>query len=393
MESAISLVDGMARLNISFLLKCADPFLGKPLTWLLASLGSTCAPPLQRPARILVIRPGGIGDAVLLAPAISALRGAFPDSSIEVLAERRNAGVFDLIPGVDRLYCYDRGVDLIRVLRRRYDVVIDTEQWHRLSAVVAALTRAPVRVGFSTNERARLLTHDVSYEHDTYEVLSFLRLVESVTRQRTAFAEEVPWISVSPRFVDDRRSHPTVLIFPGASVPERRWGSERFGELAERLVQHGCRVAVVGGQGDLDQSRVICSAGGPQVIDLVGALSLRDVAEVLAGANVLVTADSGLMHVAAAVGTPTVALFGAGIREKWAPRGSKHRVFSAGLSCSPCTKFGYTPPCPIDVECLRRISVGDVLTATLELIARGQLRRQQDERGESRAWTRSVVTM
>lgn len=377
MGSTISLGDGMVRLSTSFLVKSLDSLVGRPLTWLLSYRGSQEVPRLRRSARILVIRPGGIGDAVLLAPAISALRGAFPDSSVEVLAERRNAGVFDLISGVDRLFCYDRGVDLIRVLRRRYDVVIDTEQWHRLSAVVAVLTRAPVRVGFATNKRARLFTHQVPYRHDSYEVLNFIGLIEAITGRRIPFEEESPFVSVSPRYVDERQVYPTVVLFPGASVPERRWGNEQFGELAARLARHGCQVTVVGGSSEINQTREICSAGGPQIINLAGALSLKEVAQVLAGANTLVTADSGLMHVAYAVGTPTVALFGAGIREKWAPRGGKHRILSAGLPCSPCTKFGYTPPCPIDVECLRRISVDQVLAAALEVISQGQARSRQ----------------
>lgn len=85
---------------------------------------------------LLLIRPGGIGDAVLLAPAINYLKKTYPAIYITVLAEQRNAGVFPLIPGVDRLLCYDRPGELIQALRSSYDVVIDTEQWHRLSAVV-----------------------------------------------------------------------------------------------------------------------------------------------------------------------------------------------------------------------------------------------------------------
>lgn len=124
----------------------------------------------------LVIRPGGIGDATLLFPALKKLRKSFPLSQIHVLAEKRNAEILELCPSVNKLCLYDRGLDIFRVLRNRYDAVIDTEQWHRLSAVAAYLTRAEVRVGFSTNERGRLFTHPVEYSHNDYEVYSFLRL-------------------------------------------------------------------------------------------------------------------------------------------------------------------------------------------------------------------------
>ena len=127
-------------------------------------------------ARFLIIRPGGIGDSVLLFPALNKLRVSFPNSHIHVLAEKRNAGILEICKSIDKLYLYDRRLDLIRVLKNRYDVVIDTEQWHRLSAVVSYLTRANVRVGFSTNERKKLFTTTIEYSHNDYEVDSFLKL-------------------------------------------------------------------------------------------------------------------------------------------------------------------------------------------------------------------------
>lgn len=345
---------------------------------LVAILSRLVRPRPQRPdperiTSILVIRPGGIGDAVLTIPAIRGLKSVFKAASIDVVAETRNAEVFSTCDAVAKIYRYDRFRDVLRVLWRSYDLVIDTEQWYRLSAVFALLTRAAVRVGFATNERARLFTHRVPYAQAVYEAESFLDLVAAVTDRPARFDPSSPFIRVQPRVGRDL-SRPVVALFPGASVPERRWGGARFGELAARLVQNGLEVVVVGGKGDVAESRVISSVGGPQVSNLTGALSLKQVAEVLAGADVMVTADSGLMHLAVAVGTPTVALFGAGIREKWAPRGAGHRVLDARLPCSPCTAFGETPPCPIGVECLRRISVDDVWAATLDLVCERRLR-------------------
>ncbi len=328
----------------------------------------------------MIIRPGGLGDAVLLLPALRALKIAADPVRIDVLAEARNVSVFSLCDAVTATYRYERIRDLFQILTTPYDVVVDTEQWQRLPAVMAFLTRAKIRVGFATNERARLLTHRVSYAQTRYEVKSFLDLIGVVTDIPASSDHDVLSISAPLRDIGDRRSRSTVVLFPGASVPERRWGEQRFGELAARLVQDGCGVAVVGGPSEIEQGRVISSVGGPQVQNLVGTHSLIAVAEVLSQADVMVTADSGLMHLSVAVGTPTVALFGAGIREKWAPRGGTHRVLDARLPCSPCTTFGHTPPCPIGVECLRRISVDEVRAATLDLIRQGRLRGRQEPR-------------
>jgi ADP-heptose:LPS heptosyltransferase len=97
---------------------------------------------LPSASRLLLIRPGGIGDAVLLAPVIRRLREAFPGARIEVLAEKRNSGAFALCPDIDQVLCYDRPRELWAALSSGYDVVIDSEQWHRLSALVARMIRS-----------------------------------------------------------------------------------------------------------------------------------------------------------------------------------------------------------------------------------------------------------
>ncbi|OGW02152.1 MAG: hypothetical protein A2Z59_03620 [Nitrospinae bacterium RIFCSPLOWO2_02_39_17] len=84
--------------------------------------------------------------------------------------------------------------------------------------------------------------------------------------------------------------------------------------------------------------------------------------------SLLVTGDSGIMHIACGLGTPTVSLFGPGIENKWAPKGKNHIIINKRLFCSPCTKFGYTPSCPRDAECMRLITVDEVEDAVLKLL-------------------------
>ncbi|MBF0539763.1 MAG: glycosyltransferase family 9 protein, partial [Nitrospirae bacterium] len=123
-------------MNRTELLKRLDAAIGRPLVPLTRRLarGRKGSPTNMR--NVLFIRPGGIGDAVLLLPSISHVKQALPGASIDVLCEGRNAGVFVMSAAVSRTYLYDRGIDLIRCLGNHYDVVIDTEQWHCLSAIV-----------------------------------------------------------------------------------------------------------------------------------------------------------------------------------------------------------------------------------------------------------------
>jgi heptosyltransferase II len=326
------------------------------------------------PRRILVIRPGGIGDAVLLIPALVTLAHAFPGADLTVLAERRNAAAFALCPAVTRLLHYDTPCELISVLRGGYDLVIDTEQWHRLSAVVARLTRAPVSIGFASNDRQRLFSHRVPYSHDDYEAASFFNLLAPLGIQPFA-ATAAPFLSVpaaaqarAEELLGELSGSRFVALFPGASIAERRWGGQRFRGVAQALAGGGIPVVVVGGSVDVEDGEAIVSGVGG--LNLAGRTTLAETAAVIARSGLLLSGDSGVLHIGVGLGVPTVSLFGPGIEAKWGPRGDGHVVVNRECDCSPCTRFGTTPPCPDGARCLSEISVAQVSAAVLELLGR-----------------------
>lgn len=354
------------------LLKKLDSLLG-PVLVRISSLLRPRGAALGKPASVLLLRPGGIGDAVLLMPAIVALKESFPDAVITVLAERRNGSAFSLCPAVDHLLLYDRPADLWKAIRGGYQVVIDTEQWHRLSAVVARLTRAPVSIGFATNDRKRLFAHRAGYSHEEYEAASFFRLLAplGITPPATVSA---PFLTV-PEKASRRVAEllplsgkPLLTVFPGASIAERRWGGERYREVADLLAGEGVLVAVVGGKEDAEEGEmVVAGCGG---VNLAGKTSLAETAAVIARSALLISGDSGVLHIAVGLGVPTVSLFGPGIEAKWGPKGEGDVVLNRRLSCSPCTRFGTTPPCPIQARCLSGITPLEVAQAARELLAR-----------------------
>lgn len=371
-------------------LKWLDGFLGPLAVWALlrlvkapktAYIVSKVAPS----PKILVIRPGGIGDAALLLPTLRALKNQFSESEIDVLAEKRNAGVFSECKFISAVFLYDdftsRG--LFKTLKNSYDIVIDTEQWHRFSGCVAYLTKAQVRIGFATNSRKELFSHPVAYSHDTYEAQSFLDLLLPLSEQAIEFEEETAFIepsSAAPEdFADFRKrmscqdrvikSRRIIGIFAGATVRERKWGADNFASLCRSLLENGGSVVILGGPGDADEAEeILIGIDSDKTLNLTGKTTLAETSAVLKEIDLLVTSDSGIMHMAYGIGTPTVSLFGAGIEEKWAPRGPSHIAVNHRLSCSPCTKFGYTPGCPYDVRCLKEIGVDEVIEAVNSLL-------------------------
>ncbi len=350
------------------LMKTFDRIFG---TLLVKIMSAPIAEKELRSHSFLIFRPGGIGDAVMLIPAINALKKKFPDIPITVLAEKRNASAFKLCPYINNVLHYDKPKELLKVLRGNYDVVIDTEQWHRLSAVVAKLAGAHVSIGYATNERKKLFTHPVSYSHNDYESESFLNLLTplgiTVTDQILTPFLVVPEASgiKAVTLLGSLACRPFVTIFPGASITERRWGADRFAAVAERLNAKGIALVVAGGNGDrADGEKIINGICG---LNLAGKTSLVETAAIIEKSSVLLSGDSGILHIGVGLGRPTVSLFGPGIAKKWAPRGDMHIVLNKRLPCSPCTKFGYTPKCRINARCMSEIRVEEVIAAVLRL--------------------------
>jgi lipopolysaccharide heptosyltransferase II len=356
-------------LNRLLFLKRLDTVLGRPLS---VFLPSPSEKPIGQCEKILVIRPGGIGDAVLLVPMVDSLRKSFPNAIIDVLAEQRNAAVIELTECVDKTFKYDLAKDLLSVLCERYDVIIDTEQWHRLSAVVTRIIRSTVKIGFATNSRKRLFNYPIAYSHQRYERESFIDLLKPFGQKMVInHNKKFLNVPVSAKVTADKKLGPFVdeqfiALFPGASIPERRWGEKKFHNLARLLIDCGIRVVVVGSIEDRTLGeKIVHGLGG---LNLAGQTSLVETAAIIENAKVLVSGDSGILHIGVGLGKPTVSLFGSGIAAKWAPKGESHVVLNKSLPCSPCTRFGYTPPCPNEMKCVNDIDSKEVYEAVMLLL-------------------------
>lgn len=341
------------------------------------------APPVRPEGieRILVIRPGGIGDAVLMFPMLRALRAHFAGATIDVLGERRNTGVYAINSLVRHTYRYDDGplsflAALKRLHQERYSIVIDTEQYHYMSAVVGNWLRPDYFCGFDTVGRGRLHTHRVRYRETVYEVYSFLSLAAELIGREIPFDPNAAFVEVDARWREwadgalaGHRGRPIAVIVPGASTPHKYWPPARYAQVADWLVSRGYYVVVLGGRDALSFADAIAAHHHKgDLLNLAGRTSLAQTAGIVQRAGVYVSSDTGALHIAYGVGTPTVHMFGSGAMEKWAPRGRRYVVINKGLPCSPCTRYGYTPPCPYGVACMDAIGVEDVIAAIEEVI-------------------------
>jgi ADP-heptose:LPS heptosyltransferase len=334
------------------------------------------------PERILVIRPGGMGDMILLIPVLRRLTEAFPGVALDVVCERRNRSVLGLSGLPLEILEADAAPFHVwlTLRRRRYDVAVDTEQFHHLSALLALASGAPVRIGFKINPtRNPLYTHLIGYDMEGHEGLQFLRLLEPLGVADGAYQIEgrlkVDASLVRSEIRDEAERLASggrlVAVHPGGTSEGKRWGGERFAQLVRTLLaDERNRVVLVGGAEDRGVTEAVrrqADPGDSRLVDCAGRLSLAETAWMMSRSRVFAGGDSGVAHLAAALGVSTVVLFGPGDPRKWGLADERHRVIRRNLACSPCAVFGYQHPCR-DLACLAEIKVSEVAEAVTGLL-------------------------
>ena len=338
--------------------------------------------------RILVLRYRFIGDTILTVPFLRNLRKAEPDAYIVWVVAPGSSEVVRGIPYVDELVYWDpvtihadsRGAHrtltaklaFIRQLRdKRFDKVYVLKR-SLSSAIMAFLTGAPKRVGFNTEGRGLLLTTRVPYRHEQHEVQNFLDVLRADGVPVTDDHLEA-WLSnderrFAERFLADAGippGMPLVAIHPFAANPQRAWHLDNFIELAGRIrTELGAQVIVFGGERDRGAIEPITAALASPPVFAIGSTSLRETMALLDRCAFLVCNDSGIMHLAAALGVPLIALFGPQSPVKFGPWGKNCRVVYEEFPCSPCRQkfFQECTPSPRGrPECVESITVQRVL--------------------------------
>lgn len=328
---------------------------------------------------ILLIRPGGMGDMVLLWPVIQFIKAVCPAAEIDIVCEQRNTDVLKIagFDGVSMSYDSNPFPFLRRLLGRKYDVVIDTEQFHHFSAVFAFLSGAPVRIGFKINPRRNALyTHLVNYSLEGYEGEQFMGLISSFLKDGAKYELKNSIDRLMPGLVSSvgdklAKLGAYAVVQSGASTRYKLWSSDKYIEMLSGLIdRHELGAVLVGDGNDVSRCSEIRSgldeARQKRCLSLAGEMDLAATAVVMKGADIFIGSDSGLAHLAVAMGVSTVILFGPSDHRKWGVIDGRHAVVRRNLPCSPCFIFGYNKPCE-SIACMRQIEPSDVLAAVVRI--------------------------
>jgi heptosyltransferase-2 len=326
-----------------------------------------------------------VGDAVMSIPALEAIRLQFPDAHITILARPWVAEIYQGASFCDQVLLYtpksgfgDWGEKwkLARILRGIiFDLAILLPNSFD-SAIVPFLAGIPERIGYARDGRSLLLTNAVSrppVDRARHERFYYLELL-----QRAGLVDSVPKDAairlrhVTPRAVP----RPTVGISPGAAYgTAKRWLPERFADTAALLASKGTGsdVLVFGTKDEAgvceEVAQLVRGRGVSRVESLGGKTSLREFMEYVAACQVFVTNDNGAMHVAAALGVPTVAVFGATNHVTTGPTGDRTVIVrEAKVDCSPYPHPCLRRECPIDHRCMKAVSAERVAEEALRIL-------------------------
>ena len=384
------------------------------------------------PRRILLLRLERIGDLLMSAPAIAAVRQFAPDAHIDLVVGSWNASIARLIPGIDRVETLDAswlsrgsGGGGMRALMaqargwrtRSYDLAINFEGDIR-SHLLVALSGATERAGFTMAGGGPLLTRRFEFDPTQHTTANAMRLVtdtfaalgvpEGSALKRAApldrlnsseqnYSQEIPPLPANgeragvrgaagpapfrlqlPALARERaaallgREARVIALHASGGRAIKQWPAERFAEAAARVArEYDATLVLTGSPGDrpiVDAVRATLP-DDVAIIDLTGELELPILGAVLERCLVFITGDTGPMHLAAAVGTPTVAVFGPSDPARYAPISTRHRVVRIDLPCAPCNRIrlppqrcqGHTP------DCLQGVTVDAVVRAAREL--------------------------
>ena len=342
------------------------------------------------PLRTILVRATNwIGDAVMSVPALQQLRSAHPNAHIAILARPWVAGLYGREPFCDELIPYEapkgwaglkRKWQVAAELRhRRFDCALLLQNAFE-AAALSWIANIPVRIGYDRDARGLLLSHAIAVprpgEIPRHQRFYYLELLKRAGLVRDYPQRSTIQLSGASDAAGAGRSHfamagleaAVIGVSPGAAYGgAKRWLADRFAKAAVSVArERDAAVAVFGSEAERDICETVhrlVIAAVCRSINLAGSITLARFIEMAAACRLFITNDSGPMHIASALGVPTVAIFGATDAEATGPTGEWSRVVRHPVECSPCL----LRECPIDHRCMTRVEAADVALEALTM--------------------------
>ena len=333
-----------------------------------------------KPFRILIRSSNWLGDAVMSVPAVRAIKDGRPDVHVTIAAPDKIAAMWKLIPEVDAVIPLPEGslLPVVRLLRQQmpFDVAILFPNSLRV-ALESWLSGIPRRVGYRGHSRSWLVNQIVREprkpgppEHHSLRFLRIARECGAETERTSNVQRPTLNVQLSDSGQLSTINHQPLKIglCPGAEYgPAKRWLPERFAEAVAKITaQSSAQWILLGTKNDAAIGKQIAAAIGDHCVNRIGQTTLDQLIDELRKCRLLLTNDTGTMHLAALLGVPVVAVFGSTEPRLTGPLGNGHIILRHHVECSPC----FLRECPIDFRCMKAVSTDEVASAVLSMLAK-----------------------
>lgn len=373
-------------------LHVVDRYVGKPLLIAIGSLKRKKGLPKEI-NRVGLLKGSAIGDTVLLSGVIADLRAGFPKAKLILFAGETNFDVACLVDGLDKVVKVPHGnvLKALKAVRSEpVDVMLDFASWSHLEALIAIVSNSKFTVGFRTPGQQRHYGYDAVVQHsgERHEIDNYRWLVKLLGVE----TKHLPVLRIpkdagrdDSHALAQNREYVVCHLWPGGRRKDRKkWPAERWQQLIATFVRHGLRVLLTGGLEDQQSNVKMIEELPPQTKPYVESLAgetIRRTAEVLLGARLVVSVDTGIMHVASALGVPLVALHGPTSSKRWGPLSSSAVAVDTPLPEGGYISLGWEDAWPAP-PCMEAISYDAVHGACLRLLNLSKLQQNQVQRKE-----------
>ncbi|MEW6109368.1 MAG: lipopolysaccharide heptosyltransferase I [Nitrospirota bacterium] len=318
--------------------------------------------------KILIVKPSSLGDIVHSLPFLDAVRSCFPQSEIHWVIARGMEGILEGHPMIDRLIIINKDMwkkisktgrtikeagNLLRTLKKEnYDLVVDLQGLLR-SGIITMATGAPFRVGFEeAREGSRVFyNRKVKGGKDIHAVDRYMKIADYLGCNTEKIIFPFPLMKNDLLQIKEikRNLKEYIVIVPGARWETKKWPADKFGELAGRL---SVKSVVIGSKADAGLAEKVMEASAGKAVSMAGNTNIRELMEIMRDARLVISNDSGPMHIAAGFNIPVVAIFGPTSPLRTGPYGDGHIIIKSDAECSPCFKKRCR-----DMKCMKEITV------------------------------------
>lgn len=325
--------------------------------------------------RILVIRPGGLGDMLLALPFFRRLKELFPEAVVDLVCMQRNVGAARILDSelrFHRLLLLER--DTFPLLRSQYDLAISLDQskYRYIVPSLMGMIRARIKIGYDIGQRTRFCTHRVVYRHDEHEAQSSLNILKFFGVNYTVSENDLVLDGILGMQDEARPLLEKNGLVAGGFIacsfgglnPQNKLPDRTARGLLELLRQRpGLPLVALGGMADYEAAERLCAGIDNNALNLCGQTTLRQTLGLLGHAALFFGYDGGPLHMAVAAGCPTVSVWGPSLFDKWGPTLSpRHAFVKRHLACQPCLngRFPVFAGCPHGLACLNSLSADEI---------------------------------